>query len=154
MKGMAVIFALVATSAGAALVDAGLSYADAADDDLVRNVPRGSIGGGWHRASPGATAVLSPTGYSTPMWQLAAFSGGNDYGDQGVRDGVSRVGGADIPIDNATLDAWRATLANVRANGALVTPRFAYDYDGVSGCEPQFDTVLAHIRQIAGVLNE
>jgi len=145
---------LLASAAPAAMVDAGLSYLDAADDDLVRNVPRGSIGGGWHRASPGATAVLSPTGYSTPMWQLAAFSGGNDYGDRGIRDGVSRVGGADIPIDGQTLGAWRATLANVRANGALVTPRFAYDYDGVSGCEPQFDTVLAHIRQIAGVLNE
>ena len=141
-------------AAPAAMVDSGLSYLDAADDDLVRNVPRGSIGGGWHRASPGATAVLSPTGYSTPMWQLAAFSGGNDYGDRGVKDGVSRVGGADIPIDDQTLGAWRATLANVRANGALVTPRFAYDYDGVSGCEPQFDTVLSHIRQIAGVLNE
>lgn len=139
------------------MVDSGLSYSDALvgeTDALIANVPRGSIGGSWHRAAPGATAVLSPTGYSTPLWQLAAFSGGNDYGDQGVRDGVSRVGGADIPIDAQTLDAWRATLANVRANGALVTPRFAYDYDGVSGCEPQFDMLLAHVAQIAGVLNE
>ena len=146
---------LAAASAGAAMVDAGLSYADAADAYLAGNVPRGAIGGGWHACAPGATAVISPTGYSTPMWQLAAFSGGNDYGDQGVRDGVSRVGGADVPIDDATLDAWRATLANVRANGALVTPRFAYDSEGVSGCEPaDFDMMLSHVRQIAGVLNE
>ena len=64
----ALLAAALAAAAPAAMVDSGLSYLDAADDDLVRNVPRGSIGGGWHRASPGATAVLSPTGYSTPMW--------------------------------------------------------------------------------------
>jgi len=152
---------LAAVSAGAALVDAGLSYADAADDDLVRNVPRGSIGGGWHRAAPGETAVLSPTGYSTPMWYLGAFSAGNDYGNRGVSSNqttgvvTSLVGGADIPIDAATLDAWRATLANVRANGALVTPRFSYTWDGTTGCEPaDFDVLLGHVRQIAGVLNE
>ena len=143
--------------ASAALVDAGLSYADALvgeTDALSANVPRGSISGGWHRAAPGATEVLSPTGYSTPLWQLAAFSAGNDYPPCGIKDGVSKVGGADIPIDDQTLAAWRATLANVRANGALVTPRFAYDYDGVSGCEPAFEMVLAHIRQIAAVLND
>lgn len=143
--------------APAALVDSGLSYADALvgeTDALIQNVPRGSIGGGWHRAAPGATPVLSPTGYSTPLWQLAAFSAGNDFGDRGVKDGVSRVGGADIPIDDRTLAAWRAMLDNVRANGALVTPRFAYDYDGVTGCEPSFDMVLTHIRQIAGVLSD
>ena len=146
---------LAAASAGAAMVDAGLSYADAADAYLAGNVPRGAIGGGWHACAPGATAVLSPTGYSTPLWKLAAFSAGNEYGNQGKKDGVSRVGGADIPIDNATLDAWRASLANVRANGALVTPRFAYDSEGISGCEPaDFDVMLAHVRQIAGVLNE
>lgn len=143
--------------APAALVDSGLSYADALvgeTDALIQNVPRGSIGGGWHRAAPVATPVLSPTGYSTPLWQLAAFSAGNDFGDRGVKDGVSRVGGADIPIDDRTLAAWRAMLDNVRANGALVTPRFAYDYDGVTGCEPAFDMVLTHIRQIAGVLSD
>ena len=146
---------LAASAAGAAIVDSGLSYLDAADDDLVCNVPRGSIAGGWHRAAPGATAVLSPSGYSTPMWLIADFSAGNEYGNQGVKDGTSRVGGADIPIDAATLDAWRASLANVRANGALVTPRFAYDSEGISGCEPaDFDVMLAHVRQIAGVLNE
>ena len=152
---------LAPLAAAAALVDSGLSYLDAADDDLSRNVPRGSIAGGWHRAAPGATAVLSPSGYSTPMWRISDFSGGNEFGNRGTvsnrTTGVvtSVVGGADIPIDDATLDAWRATLANVRANGALVTPRFAYDSGGVSGCEPaDFDVLLAHVRQIAGVLNE
>ena len=68
--------------ASAALVDAGLSYADALvgeTDALSANVPRGSISGGWHRAAPGATEVLSPTGYSTPLWQLAAFSAGRYF---------------------------------------------------------------------------
>ena len=155
------VLLLSAASAGAALVDSGLSYLDAADDNLTCNLPRGSIAGGWHRAAPGATAVLSPSGYSTPMWRIADFSGGNDFGSRGAvsnrTTGVvtSVVGGADIPIDDATLDAWRATLANVRANGALVTPRFAYDSGGVSGCEPaDFDVLLTHVRQIAGVLNE
>ena len=143
------------SAAPAAMVDAGLSYEDAADAYLAGNVPRGAIGGGWNVCAPGATAVLSPTGYSTPLWKIAAFSAGNEYGNQGKKDGVSRVGGADIPIDDATLDAWRASLANVRANGALVTPRFAYDSEGISGCEPaDFDAMLAHVRQIAGVLNE
>ena len=151
-----VLLALFAAAAApAAMVDAGLSYADAADAYLAGNVPRGAIGGGWHVCAPGATAVISPTGYSTPLWKIAAFSAGNEYGNQGKKDGVSRVGGADIPIDDATLDAWRASLANVRANGALVTPRFAYDSEGISGCEPaDFDVMLAHVRQIAGVLNE
>ena len=75
---------LVPLAAGAALVDSGLSYLDAADDDLTRNVPRGSVAGGWHRAAPGATAVRSPTGYSTPMWLIADFSGGNDFGNRGA----------------------------------------------------------------------
>ena len=161
LRSLVPLFLASALSAGAALVDSGLSYDDAADDDLARNVPRGSIGGGWHRAAPGATAVLSPTGYSTPMWYLGAFSAGNDYGNRGSvsneTTGVvtSLVGGADIPIDAATLDAWRATLANARANGALVTPRFSYTWDGTTGCEPaDFDVLLGHIRQIAGVLND
>lgn len=142
-------------TARAELVDSGLAYGDSRVN--FARPACGVIDGSWHLAQTnGTTAVLSPAGYSTPMWDLRLFSAGNDYGDQGVRssDGIRMVGTADIPINDQTLDAWRQTLANARANGAFVSPRFAYDCNGVGGCEPAFDMVLFHMRQIAAVLNE
>ena len=174
---LAALAAMVAqpTAGAAALVDSGLSYEDA----LAVDFPKpgcGIVGGSWRTAQTnGTTAVLSPTGYSTPMWDLRLFSGGHAYpadwtsgsghghrvwtttdGDTGetLVHTNRMVGAADIPIDGQTLDAWRQTLANARANGALVSPRFAYDCNGVGGCEPAFDMVLHHMRQIAAVLNE
>lgn len=149
------------------LVDAGLDYADDTSLELCENPARGPLGGRWRAAAPGKTEVLSLTGDNTPLWLLSAFSAGNDYGHKGLRrvvdkqpDGtattnfVSCVGGEDLPIDDATLAAWSETLDNARANGALLIPRFGYDLLGVSGCEPaDFDMMLTHIRQIAGVLN-
>ena len=149
-------FVLAALAARGELVGAELDYTDACDD-FVRPAC-GAIGGGWRTAQTnGTTAVISPSGYSTPMWDLRLFSVGNTFGNSGIRssDGARMVGAADIPINRQTLDAWRQTLANARANGALVSPRFAYDCNGISGCEPSdFDMVLTHIAQIAEVLNE
>ncbi len=169
------VLPILSAAASAALVDAGLDYTDACDD--FARPACGTIGGGWHTAQTnGTTAVLSPSGYTTPMWDLRLFSGGNPYpanwssgsghgyrvwtttdaatGETSVHTN-RMVGAADIPINAQTLDAWRQTLANARANGALVSPRFAYDCNGVSGCEPSdFSMVLTHIAQIAGVLNE
>ncbi|MBR1835716.1 MAG: DUF4832 domain-containing protein, partial [Kiritimatiellae bacterium] len=109
------------------------------------------------------------SGYTTPMFKLSDFSAGNDYGAKGRRVTTSTdpdtgettvatnllVGGADVPVSAEALDALRALLASGRANGACATVRFAYDWDGFTGCEPaSFDTVLEHVRQLAAVLNE
>ena len=171
-------------SAPAALVDAGLDYRDATNH-FVRPAC-GTVSGGWRTAETnGNTAVLSFDGYSTPMWDLRLFSGGNPFSYEAhstrgstkytyfSRGGIlittstnletgatsvttnRFVGAADIPIDSQTLNAWRQTLSNTRANGGLVSPRFAYDCNGITGCEPSdFSMLLTHIRQISAVLNE
>lgn len=166
---------LAAFAACGALVDAGLDYTDALDD--FDRPACGYIAVSWHDAQTnGTTAVLAPSGYSTPIWNLRLFSGGNPYpanwtsgSGHGYRVSTTTntvtgtttvqtnrlVGTADIPINAQTLAAWRQTFANARANGALVTPRFTYDTAGVPGCEPSdFSVIVAHIAQIAEVLNE
>ncbi|MBR1608813.1 MAG: DUF4832 domain-containing protein, partial [Kiritimatiellae bacterium] len=109
------------------------------------------------------------SGYLTPMFKLSDFSAGNEYGERGRRivtgtdpdtgeaTAVTNmfVGGADVPVSPEALDALRALLATGRANGAAVTVRFAYDWDGHTGCEPaSFDTLLLHVSQLAEVLDE
>ena len=160
---------VISTDAATPLADAGLDYGDALG--AFARPACGIIGGGWRTAQTNeTTAAFVPSGYSTPMWDLRLFSGGNDYGNRGNRITTTKdpdtgdilsattnrmVGAADIPINAQTLEAWRQTLANARANGALVSPRFAYDCNGVTGCEPaDFSIILTHIHQIAGVLNE
>ena len=172
---LATLAVFLAFTVRAALVDAALDYSDACDD--FARPACGTIGGSWRTAQTnGTTAVITPSGYSTPMWNLRLFSGGNPYpanwtsgSGHGYRVWTTTdettgettvhtnrmVGAADIPISQQTLDAWRQTLANTRANGALITPRFAYDCNGISGCEPSdFNIILTHIAQIAEVLNE
>ena len=172
-KGLRVALSLslaLSVAVRAALVDSGLDYEDALGTGFAKPAC-GIIGGGWRVAQTnGTTAVFLPSGYSTPMWDLRLFSGGNNDGNRGNRittltdpdtgEVISAttnrvVGAADIPINAQTLDAWRQTFSNARSNGALVSPRFAYDQSGITGCEPSdFSVILTHIRQIAGVLNE
>ncbi|MBR1837881.1 MAG: DUF4832 domain-containing protein, partial [Kiritimatiellae bacterium] len=155
IAAFAAVFALAGPATATDLVDSGLSYEDECDATAVLAPAGGTCGGSWRVAVPGGgTPVVSFASDNTPLWNLRLFSGGNSYGNGGVKSGTRMTGDADIPIDDATLDAWRETFAKARENGVLLTPRFAYDGDGVTGCEPSdFDMVLRHIAQISGVLN-
>ena len=144
-----------AVSANDTLVDSGLSYLDSTE--LISTNPgRGQTAiGGWTVCSKdGNTKVLNPTGaYNTALFDLRAFSAGNDY-TYGSH-GKSGVGGKDIPINAQTLDAIAQTLANARHNGAEMAFRFAYSWDESYGNEPNdFNMMLYHIKQLSDVLNE
>ncbi len=99
-----------------------------------------------------------PTGLSTPMFDISAFSSGNDYRQEhyrAVADRPERVGGKNIPINDQTLDAIRETLRTAREKGVLCIPRFSYARDAFSGTEPDdVAWIVKHIEQLAEVVNE
>ena len=108
----------------------------------------------------GTTAAYTehPTGLSTPMFDISAFSSGNDYRQEhyrAVADRIGRVGGKNIPINEQTLDAVRQTLQSAREKGVLCIPRFAYARDAYVGTEPDdVAWIVKHIGQLAAVVNE
>ncbi len=99
-----------------------------------------------------------PTGLSTPMFDISAFSSGNDFRQEhyrAVADRPERVGGKNIPINDQTLDAIRETLQTAKDKGVLCIPRFSYARDAFSGTEPDdVAWIVKHIEQLAEVVNE
>ena len=99
-----------------------------------------------------------PTGLSTPMFDISAFSSGNDYTQEGYRSVAARperVGGKNIPINDQTLDAIRETLQTAKEKGVLCIMRFSYARDAFSGTEPDdVNWIVKHVEQLAAVVNE
>lgn len=145
----------------AALADAGIRPVDSLKHFPV-DPGRGWARYHWVRAKADGTTESDTdhiTGISTPMYDLSAFSSGNDfvppepYGS--VVKNPARVGGKNIPINDQTLDAIRYTFETGRRKGCQIIPRFAYAQDAYAGCEPDdIEWILYHIRQLAAVVNE
>lgn len=99
-----------------------------------------------------------PTGLSTPMFDISAFSSGNDYTQEGYRSVAARperVGGKNIPINDQTLEAIRETLQTAKDKGVLCIMRFSYARDAFSGTEPDdVNWIVKHVEQLAEVVNE
>ena len=138
------------------LVDSGIDYKDSTET-ISTNPEIGVVAlSGWTVCSKsGNTVVLNPTGaYNTVMYDLRAFSAGNDYRNSSFSPSAS-VGGEDIPISSKTLESIRKTLENARKNAASMTLRFAYAWDDACGNEPaDFNMILTHIDQLCEVIND
>jgi len=143
------------------LADAGIRPVDS-----LQHFPN-SPGTGWASTrwiiakTDGTTEAMTkhPRGVSSPMFDLSAFSSGNDFIPaprySSVANDPDRVGGKNIPINDQTLDAIRATFAAGRQQGCPQIPRFSYACDIYAGCEPDdIEWILYHIRQLAAVVNE
>lgn len=98
------------------------------------------------------------TGIYTPLYQLGAFSSGNDYdtdteGTDGNVPGM--VGGVNKDIDEDTLASIEKTCELAEAQGVKLIFRFAYDDKGYIGTEPDdVSWIVRHIEQIAPILSE
>ena len=121
---------------------------------LDENPSRGPAAGVWTvLRRDGSAKPSNPTRFFSKMWDLSEYSGGNSLQKNTPRPG--RMGGADIPLDEAALDIVRRSLANARANGAQGILRFAYAWDDTIGSEPSDPAVIrSHIAQIGAVLRE
>ena len=124
----------------------------------LRNPACGHAGGFWTTLKNDGTVIAENlSGNCSKLWCLSKFSKGYVYdGDlENYRSHVEGfVGGADIELDEGALLSISNTLLSVRRNGGSVVTRIAYTWDGYGGCEcDDFETVLAHIRQVAGVYN-
>ncbi len=116
----------------------------------------------WVICSPGQTYAFCDEdfdeyGLYTPMYELSAFSSGNDYtceGRESASEHPEYVGGENIDIDDQTLEALDASLAAAERCGAKLILRFAYDKDGHVGCEPDSsEWIVRHIEQLSEVIN-
>ena len=121
---------------------------------LDENPSRGPASGNWTVLRRNGSAKPSnPTRFFSKLWDLSEYSGGNTLEKKSPKPG--RMGGADIPLDEAALSTIRQTLANARANGAQGILRFGYAWDDTIGSEPSDPTVIrTHIAQIGAVLRE
>ncbi|MBR1870467.1 MAG: DUF4874 domain-containing protein [Kiritimatiellae bacterium] len=120
---------------------------------LESNPARGAAGGGWHVLKEDGNKPGDPKGFCSWLWDIGHFSAGNEY--KGKLPPPERIGGRDIPLTDDALDSIRQTFANARANGAMMIVRFGYTWSDACGCEPSnFDTLLAHIAQIGGVMKD
>ena len=151
----------------AQMTDSGIDYKDSTltfDKNPGRGVAKYTDTANWIVCGNGQTRVSQKSdfdecGVYTPMFQLAAFSSGNDYTYEG-RTNVSNagkkvVGGENIPIDAQTLGAIEAAFEGAKQNGVLCIPRFAYDYEGFVGSEPdELMWIIYHIEQISRVINK
>lgn len=146
---------------GLSLADAGISPVDS-----LKHFPtdpgRGKACGKWSITKADGTTepiLFLETGIVTPMFDLSAFSSGNDFlphpSYRCVAQDPGRVGGKNIPINDQTLDAIRYTFDAARRKGCQIIPRFAYAFDNYAGCEPDdMEWILTHIRQLSAVVNE
>ena len=140
------------------LVDSGIVYEDGmATFDL--STGRGIGKYYWIEAYDNGTTqsyTAHPSGLSTPMYDLSAFSAGNDFTHESYESAKpARVGGEDKEINEQTLQAIRTTFETARKMGVQCIPRFAYEQDGYVGAEPAgIDTILLHIEQLSEILNE
>ena len=121
---------------------------------LDENPSRGPAGGNWTVLRRNGSAKPSnPPRFFTKLWDLSDYSGGNTLQKKTPKPG--RMGGADIPLDEAALANVRQTLANARANGAQGILRFSYAWDDTIGSEPADPAVIrTHIAQLGAVLRE
>ncbi|MBQ8696224.1 MAG: DUF4832 domain-containing protein [Clostridia bacterium] len=103
-------------------------------------------------------ADFDEMGIYTPLYNLGAFSSGNDYTeDTSATDGngKDRVGGVNKDIDADTLASIEECCKIAEAKGVKLIVRFAYDHDGYCGCEPDdVAWIKRHINQLTAVLNK
>ena len=146
----------IASLAAEEIKDSGLNYTESAamlPNPFMGYPNRGyAADGGFLMLEGGSSTVHLtgdfPGGYTWYYVNLKAFSAGNDGGPG------TGVGGADKPISQAALDAFDQALLQTRRNGGSVLIRFVYDWDGISGCEPNdFDMVITHIEQLCAVVS-
>ncbi len=118
----------------------------------------------WVKAEDKGTTYM-PTaadfdefGIYTPLYNLGAFSSGNDYTeDTSATDGNGKhlVGGVNKDIDADTLASIEETCKLAEAQGVKLIFRFAYDHDGYCGCEPDdVAWIKRHINQLTPILNK
>lgn len=144
----------------AAVVAAACAVAAAAVDDprfrdglsvLEANPARGAAPGGWHVLKKEGNEAGSPKGFCSWLWNIGAFSGGNEY--KGKPPPLDCIGGKDLPLTGDAIAAVSNTLVNARANGAVMIVRFGYTSGAETGAEPtDFDVLVGHIRQLGPVL--
>ena len=143
----------VTTPTDAASPGATLAFVDGGDL-LDENPSRGPASGNWTvLRRDGSAKPTTPTRFFTKMWDLSEYSGGNTLEKKSPKPG--RMGGTDIPLDEAALSTVRQTLANARANGAQGILRFGYAWDDTIGSEPSDPAMIrTHIAQLGAVLRE
>jgi hypothetical protein len=153
---MRTIGAVLAFAAAAAASAAGLAatpkhpYRDGCSP-LAENPARGLAPGIWHVLGRTGNAPGAPEGFCSWLWNIGAFSGGNQYGTNAVPYGV--IGGSDAPLTSDALAAVSNTLVNARANGAVMIVRFGYTSGSEKGAEPtDFNTVTGHVGRLGRVL--
>ena len=118
---------------------------------LAENPGRGAAPGWWHVLKKSGNEAGSPSGFCSWLWNIGAFSGGNEYKGKTPPPGV--IGGEDLPLTEDALLAVSNTLVNARDNGAIMIVRFGYTSGGESGTEPtDFDMMVRHINQLAPIL--
>ena len=146
MGTLRALAALAALCAGSVL---GADFRDGCAA-LEGNPSRGAAPGEWHVLGKSGNAAGSPKGFCSWLWNIGAFSHGNQYGTNAV---PACVGGEDLPISDDALLAVSNTLVNARANGAVMIVRFGYTSGSEVGTEPQdFNVLVGHIRQLGSVL--
>lgn len=61
--------------------------------------------------------------------------------------------GASRPLTQDALDAFEATLDNIRQRGKSAIVRFSYDsyFEGYKNCDPEQSVILGHLRQLGEV---
>ena len=91
---------------------------------LAENPGRGAAPGWWHVLKKSGNEAGSPSGFCSWLWNIGAFSGGNEYKGKTPPPGV--IGGEDLPLTEDALLAVSNTLVNARDNGAIMIVRFGY----------------------------
>ena len=106
----------VANANTAAVVDA--RFQDGRDA-LASNPARGAAPGGWHVLKKSGNEAGQPEGFCSWLWNIGAFSGGNDT-YKGQPPPPNCIGGVDAPLTEDALAAVSNTLVNANVNITVV----------------------------------
>lgn len=151
VEAVGTLRALAALAAICAGTSFGASFRDGCAA-LEGNPARGAAPGGWHLLKKTGNVAGSPTGFCSWLWNIGAFSHGNQYETNAI---PTCVGGEDLPLSDDALLAVSNTLVNARANGAVMIIRFGYTSGSEVGTEPaDFNVLVRHIRQLGSILAE
>lgn len=144
------LLAIPFTNAMAEMKTQALDYSDAAE-------PLENPGIGFYRTqvchftAEGNKAIDTWGNISHLRMDISEFS------DKAILDIDKENGdttfGVSRPLTQDVLDAFEATLDNVRQRGKTAIVRFCYDphFDGSKNCDPEQSVILGHLRQLGEV---
>lgn len=152
---VAFVLCCAISSYAVGLVEQNLDYSDHLQE--LNNPARGPISHTGFMLAPGEKLDLSRgyvyADFMRLLVDLGAFSSNAWKPDESNND-VKVPRGTSRPLDEVSLNNMRAVLDSIRSRGGTCVIRTSYDIDCRGSQDPDLETTLGHIKQLANLYSD